>query len=129
MSEYVNLFHSIKNQNDALSNTKKILKDRYSIDDKRIDYQTEEIGFVRTINNYLFYFYFILAFVIVFILIFSKKDRPLYIRFLIGTLFVVYPFMILWLEGIIYETFKYTFALMMGKVYDPPTKPLSISEI
>ena len=129
MSDYTNLVHSIKNQNEALSNTKQILKDRYSIDDKRVEYQTEEMGVIKTINNILFYFYFLLVLLMIFILVFSKRYVPIFVKFIVIACFLSYPFVILWLEGLIYESCKYLFALLTGKVYDPPTKPLSISEI
>lgn len=129
MSDYTNLFYSIKSQNEALANTKKELTDRYSIDDKRIEYQTGEIGSIKYINNILFYFYFLLVAVIVFIFIFSKKEIPIAFRLFIVICFVSYPFIILWLEGLIYESFKYTFAIITGKVYEPPSKPLTISSV
>lgn len=129
MDDYSNVFYSIKNQNIALENTKNILLEKYSVDDKRTEFQLDNLSYIKRINTYLFYFYIFIIVVISISLLFSKRNYSFLLRFIIILCFIIYPFVILWIETTLYELFKYTFAIIFGKVYDPPNKPLTVSDV
>ena len=129
MDNYSNIFHSIKNQNIALENTKEILKEKYSVDDKRNEFQLDTISYIKQINTYLYYFYIVLIIIITSFLLFSKRDIPLLQKLIIIFCFIIYPYIILWIETTLYELFKYTFSIIFGTVYDPPNKPLTVNNV
>jgi hypothetical protein len=107
----------IQNQNEALDQTLTNMKDLYSTDDQKVNYQSAQIDYLITVNSILYYIYFALLIVIGFILVFNLSTVSIYMRALIAALFIIFPFTIGYIEYYIYIAFSYIFAILNGNVY------------
>ena len=107
----------IQNQNEALDQTLTNMKDLYSTDDQKVNYQSAQIDYLITVNTILYYIYFALLIVVGFILVFNLSTVSIYMRVLIAALFIIFPFTIGYIEYYIYIAFSYIFAILNGNVY------------
>ena len=107
----------VQNQNEALDQTLTNMKDLYSTDDQKVNYQSAQIDYLITINSILYYIYFALLIVVGFILVFNLSTVSIYMRGLIAALFIIFPFAIGYIEYYIYIAFSYIFAVLNGNVY------------
>ena len=111
------LYLSVKAQNDAIEPTIQNTADLYSTDDQKVSYQTTQTNNLKTINTALYYIYFALLVVIGFILVFYHETTNIYSKAFIAGLFIIYPFIINYLESFIYIISTYMWAFINGNVY------------
>ena len=111
------LYLSVKAQNDAIEPTIQNTEDLYSTDDQKVSYQTTQTNNLKTINTALYYIYFALLVVIGFILVFYHETTNIYSKAFIAGLFIIYPFIINYLESFIYIISTYMWAFINGNVY------------
>jgi hypothetical protein len=109
------LFQQVKIENDEL---KKQLDNKNSgehVDNKLNYYQTQKIGRVQTVSNPIFWIYFIFVFIAFFVIGFNDN---LSFQFKIFWLvfFVVYPFVIEYIESTIYFYGKNIYLYFFGEV-------------
>ena len=108
---------SLTKQNAELEVVIQNMSELYSTDDQKVNYQSIQIDFINTINYVLYIVYFALLVVVAFILLFNMPTYNIYIRGLIALLFIVYPFIIGYIEYILYIVFSYVYAMLNGNVY------------
>ena len=106
-----------QNQNNALDQTIQNMNDLYSTDDQKVVYQSAQIEYLNTINTIFYFIYFALLIVVAFILIFKIQTISLFMRVIIAILFILYPFIIGFIEHYLYMAGKYISALLTGTVY------------
>jgi hypothetical protein len=105
-------FHS---QNLYLQN----LMDKYSVNNTKIDYVSENKDQMRFINFYLFILYEIvaIAFSILFFLHPKSKDIQIYKKIIIILFLLLLPFFIVRLETYLYSALIYVRDLIYGNTY------------
>jgi len=115
---YRNINSNLEDQNTKLDNQFKKVGEVYSTDYQKSNYQNANVMYYKSINNILFWFYYILVTVIAFLVV--KSDTSLAIKSLTVGAFVVYPFVINNIEIVLYGAAKYIYAIVTGTVYAPP---------
>lgn len=102
-------------QNKVLQN----LIDKYSANNTKIDYVSENKDQMIFINSYLFFFYFIVAigFSILLFLHPKSNDIQIYKKIMITILLLLLPFFIVRLETYIYSALIYLRDLIYGNTY------------
>lgn len=123
-NNYVELYDSIKMQNDILKNNINNLKEMFSTDNQNINYQYAKIKNYKYFNYILLIIYFITLGISFIFLIRSKKIKQWYVKLIIVIVFVLYPFFIYYLENYLYEFFSYTFSIINGEKYKKTTIPV-----
>ena len=115
MSNDPNLTDQFSSQNRYLQN----LLDRYSVNNTKIDYVSDNKDQMRFINFYLFILYLIIAisFSILFFIHPKNKDIQIYKKIIIAILLLLLPFFIVRLETYIYSAFIYVRDLIYGNTY------------
>ena len=108
---------ALTNQNASLQNAIQNMDQLYSTDNQKVNYQSAQIDSLNTINYALYIVYFALLVVIAFILLFNMPTYNIYIRGLIALLFIAFPFIIGYIEYILYIVLTYVYAILNGNVY------------
>jgi hypothetical protein len=103
------IYDSIKSQNNTLLKNKKQKETNkeYRTNDQKSNYQIENNDFLNFINIILFLLYFVLVALLTYTLIRNKID--LYVMLLYLLLFITYPFIIGYIESIIYYIIKFAY--------------------
>ena len=115
-TDYKNLYNILNQQNLAIAPTIQNTKDVYSTDDQKSQYQSAQNANLDTINIALYYVYYGLLVVVAYILI-MKTTMNIYIRVGMAAMFVVYPFVINYIEYYLYVMYSYLQAVLNGNVY------------
>ena len=116
MSDYTNLYNIMNQQNLAIAPTIQNTKDMYTTDDQKSQYQSMQTANLDTINIALYYVYFGLLIVVAYILI-MKTTLNIYIRVGLGVLLLAYPFIINYIEQVLYIIYSFSQAVLNGNVY------------
>ena len=115
---YRNINSNLEDQNKKLDNQFKKVGEVYSTDYQKTNYQNANLMYYKSVNNILFWVYYILVAVLAFVVIKSESSRA--IKALTVGAFVVYPFVINNIEILLYYAAKYIYAILTGTVYTPP---------
>jgi amino acid transporter len=115
--DYFSLFNAVFNENDSLLKNIQILKDTYSTDDQKSNYESEQIRwFVRT-NNFLYYVYYFLVMLFAVILFTRNPKNSLKIKIAMMIPIVVFPFIIGPMENFVYNFIQYIWSFIMIRAY------------
>lgn len=115
--DYFGLFNVVFKENNALLNNIQILKDTYSTDGQKSNYESDQIRwFVRT-NNILYYVYYFL--VILFAVMTFKRDPKTSFKIKIAKIipFILFPFIIGPIENFIFNVIRYIWSFIMIRAY------------
>lgn len=115
---YRNINSNLEDQNKKLDNQFKKVGEVYSTDYQKSNYQNANVMYYKSMNNILFWVYYILVAVLTFLIVKSDSSRA--IKALTVGAFVVYPFVINNIEILLYGVLKYIYAVVTGTVYTPP---------
>jgi hypothetical protein len=119
MGDIETLYQNLLAQNISLENTIEEQKNIYSIDSQKINYQSRQTSFILWMNKYFLYFYGLLLLLVIYKL-YLKNEWNKYFRVFIFLLFVIYPFVIGFIETWIAFIFNYFYALLNVNVYTTP---------
>ena len=115
---YRNINSNLDDQNKKLEAQYKNVGEIYSTDYQKSNYQHENVTYYRFMNNILFVVYYILVFFVIFKVVPSNMLRA--VKGLIIGMFLLYPFVIQYVEILLYGILKYIYALITGTLYIPP---------
>jgi predicted nucleic acid-binding Zn ribbon protein len=110
-------YNVILNQNHSLQNTIKNVKEVYSTDDRKIIYENEGITRFKTMSFYLLIIYYILIVLLITFIMNTKKKVTRNTKIMLILLFIIYPFIIGYIENIIYRIFIYIYTFIRGEAY------------
>ena len=111
------LYNAITQQNSKLTSTINNMNSLYSTDDQKVLYQSAQLETLHTANTVLYLIYYALLLVIAFILVFNLPTFSIYVRGAIMAAFIIYPFIIGYIEVGISWLLGYIYALINGNVY------------
>lgn len=94
-------YEEIKTQNQTLSNSVLNMREMYSADTNRLVYKSTAKENARGFTAGFFYTYYS-VFLIFMILMYFKKTYPWWLKVLIVAFFLVYPFVIYYIENFLY---------------------------
>lgn len=115
--DWTAIYENTSIQNKSIESEIHNLLDDRTIDDQKIYYQVEEIRIIIAINTYLFYIYYLFVILVCYVVIFRQKYVNKYARAAIIIGFIIYPFVIGYLERFLYHNYKYIAAYYNGEVY------------
>lgn len=112
------LYDSIYLQNNLLNKTIEDVKNNLNIGNRKGDGILKNKNFYRQASYYLFIIYYILIFIFfIFIIFFETRFSTKQITFII--LFaIIYPFLIIYIENILYNFLNYARSLMTSNIYE-----------
>lgn len=116
MSNYTDLYSIVNKQNIVVASAIQNTMDLYSTDEQKSQYQLAQSANLDTINMAFYYVYFALLIVVAYILIFNSQMN-IYLRAIVAALFLAYPFIINYIEIVIYMFYRYLSAIFNGNVY------------
>jgi hypothetical protein len=115
--DYFSLFKAVFNENNALLNNIQILKDTYSTDDQKSNYERDQIRwFVRT-NNFLYYIYYFLVMLFA-VMTFTRNPKTSFkIKIAMIIPIILFPFIIGPIENFAYNFIQYIWSFIMIRAY------------
>lgn len=116
-TDWTAIYESTSIQNKSIESEIHDLLDDHTIDNQKIYYQAEEIRTIVDINTYLFYIYYLFVILVCYVVIFRQKYVNKYARAAIIIGFIIYPFVIGYVERLLYNNYKYIAAYYNGEVY------------
>ena len=111
-----NYYEAIINENTLLDIEIKRLKELYSTDDQKVNYQTQQMSILYTLNNFLFWVYYIFVITFAYFLYYNK-DILLILKIAFMAIIILYPFIVYYIEHKIYKILKYIYFSLQGLVY------------
>jgi hypothetical protein len=118
-SDWIGIYQDTSIQNKQIESEIHDMLDDSTIDNQRVVYQAEEIKWFIDINTYLFYIYYLFVILVCYVVIFRQKYGNRYSRAVIIIGFIIYPFVIGYIERLLYNNYKYIAAYANGQVYHP----------
>ena len=115
-SLYQDDYLSVRNQNVVLENQIQEIKDNYSIDNRKVAYQTEQIDGFKTWNAYLFLLYYICVVFMMYIIVVRWTMSGYFKGFLIVAL-ILYPLWIDLTEQVLFFLYNYLAAIINANAY------------
>jgi len=109
-------YEAIVNENALLDMEINRLKELYSTDDQKVNYQMQQMSILYTLNNFLFWVYYIFVITFAYFLYYNK-DILFIIKIAFMAIIILYPFIVYYLEHKIYNILKYVYASLQGLVY------------
>ena len=114
--DYGTLFKTVSNENILLQKNIQFLSDRNSTDDQKSKYENEQIQWFVSTNNYLFGIYYLLVLLFAMMII-VKNKKSIKNKFIIILPFLLYPFVIIFIEMGIYNFIQYIWTFIMLRAY------------
>jgi hypothetical protein len=99
ITQLYSLYNITKNENANLQKSMDDANGKETTDNRMSAYRTIQVDNYARYNLYLFYIYFIFLFIVIVLLFMSKKKIGMYSKILFIILFVLYPFIINYLEN------------------------------
>lgn len=110
-----NIYFSIKNENDVITKNNSILNDSASKNGQKYKYAIQHLDEILNINTVFFCIYYFLFIILCYILFY--KNISIKFKILVFLLFLLYPFIIYFLEEVIYSSFDAIY-LYMFPIYN-----------
>jgi hypothetical protein len=118
MTNYYNEYVLLKAQNEEID---KQLKEQYATHKSKTIYTSQKIVELRNFNFILFILYYISVFILIlYFFLLNRTNFSFIIKIIIIILFIVYPFLIQWIELFIYFIYSYIYAFISGIAYTIP---------
>ena len=118
MTNYYEKYTIVKAQND---NIDKEIQEQYATNKSKALYTTQKIIDLRNFNFILFIiFYCSLFILIIYFFLLNRSNISFTTKIIIIILFIVYPFLIQWIELYIYFIYSYIYAFISGIAYAMP---------
>jgi hypothetical protein len=114
-------FESVKTQNILLDNQIKENTEKYSIDNQKIYYQSQQMSRLKTYNFFLFVLYYIVAIILIYNL-FVNSNASIAIKIIIVIFVIGYPFIIDILQQLFLFMWYYITSFIKGEVYHRANK-------
>lgn len=114
-ADYFRLFTIVFNENNSLQNSIKNLKEIYSTDDQKVNYENEHIQFFINTNNFLYIVYYCLVLLFAVMLRNNKFSRTMKAFIIISLL--LYPFFGSYVEISIFNIIRYVWSFILVRAY------------
>jgi hypothetical protein len=113
---YSEIYPFVKSQNETLKNTIKSKKEMYSTDNQQSIYKYDKYNALVSANYFLFIVYASVG-CFLFIFLLMTENLSILPKFLIIVSFIIYPFVIFYLENKIYMIGIYLYSVLSGESY------------
>ena len=104
------LYKATQSQNNQIRNSEHKLVDEFSADNQRVVYQLDQTEFFSGLNTIFLIVYFILVVIFIYALYAIQLNMNIYVKIVFGLVAVLYPFVILTIELMIYYFSQYIYS-------------------
>jgi hypothetical protein len=111
------LYDSIYYQNLLLKNRINNIKDEISKNKQKTSFFLTNRDFLRNSFNIVFAIYFIFVFILILFILFTPSSFSNYNKPLLVIFSILYPFIIVYLENLLYNFWNYALSIFTGKVF------------
>jgi hypothetical protein len=111
------IYDGVMAQNTKLYTEYEQRKVSFSSDDQKVYYQRQHVDSLKVKNGYLMIFYFLLWFGLLYVLFGMANETSQPIKYGIAIVFLLYPFLISFVEIKIYVLLRYLWSMLNGNVY------------
>jgi predicted nucleic acid-binding Zn-ribbon protein len=113
----VNL-EKVTKENELLEKQIQENSNKFTADDSKYFYKTEQYNFQFKLNRGLNFFYYILVTILAIVLGFYDRTINLYVKCGIVFVLLFYPYLIVYLEYLIYIVSKYVYSILYNTPFD-----------
>jgi len=113
----VNL-EKVTKENELLEKQIQENSNKFTADDSKYFYKTEQYNFQFKVNRGLNFFYYILVTILAIVLGFYDRTINLYVKCGIVFVLLFYPYLIVYLEYLIYIVSKYVYSILYNTPFD-----------
>jgi hypothetical protein len=118
--QYYEKYKTLKAQNDLLGTQIQNIETNYATDKSKSLYKTEKVMQLRSYNFILFIIYYICVILLaLYLFLLNRTTFSFRTKIALIVLFVVYPFMIDYIEQYGYFLYNYIYAFIGGVAYIP----------
>lgn len=117
ISNYSISFIEVETQNKLIDNQINNIKQEYSTDTQKVNYQSEKIYTLKKINYVLFIMYYFLVLIFILVLLMYNTTFTKYFKILIVIIFLLFPFTSDILYQLIVYLYNYIHAMLNGNAY------------
>jgi hypothetical protein len=116
-----NLYKALELQNKVLRNMVTDQKNMYSTDEQKVKYQTANITFYYSVNQILWWIYYIILLGVIYCILFGKaKSFSIILKTFLVIFVVIFPYVMIPIETFLYWILTYFYAVMNKTVYYKP---------
>ena len=120
IEQYYEKYKTLKAQNDLLGTQIQNIDTDYATDKSKSLYKTEKVMQLRSYNFILFIIYYICVILLaLYFFLLNRSTFSFRTKIIVIVLFVVYPFMIDYIEQYGYFLYNYIYAFIGGVAYIP----------
>jgi archaellum component FlaC len=111
------LYDNVIGQNNKLYREYEERKVSFSSDDQKVYYQGQQVDSLKVKNGYFMIFYFLLWFALIYVLFGMANETSQPVKTAILIVFLLYPFLISFVEIKLFELLRYLWSMLNGNVY------------
>lgn len=117
LNDYSISFIEVNTQNNLIDNQIKEIKDVYSTDNQKVNYQSDKISTLKYINYVLFLIYYVVfAFLIIVLLMYNITFTKQF-KSLLVIIFILFPFVSDIVYQLIVYLYNFIYAMLNGNAY------------
>jgi hypothetical protein len=117
----MNLYKALKSQNAVLKNMLLDQTNKYSTDSQKAKYQTANITFYYSLNQILWWVYYVIILGVFYCVLFGKaKDYSVSFKTFMVLVAAMFPYVIIPIETFLYWILTYFYSVMSKTVYYKP---------
>jgi len=126
VQNYDEMYENVKKQNEILKTQIEEKTIDLNVDDQLVFYQSQKVSVFKLINFILYWLYNIFIVITLIVLFFFNKTMDIQFKILFSLLFIAYPYLIGYLEKMVYFIFSYLYNIFVGEPYskEPRKNPL-----
>jgi len=117
VKNYDEMYENVKKQNDILKTQIEEKAIDLNVDDQLVFYQSQKVPTFKWINFILYWVYQILIVITLIVLFFFNKTMGTNFKILFVLLFILYPYLIGYLEKLVYFFLSYLYNVFIGEPY------------
>jgi hypothetical protein len=114
INEIIYNYNNVVSENKLLESQIKKNTNEFTTDDSKVFYKTQQYNFQRLINNILLWIFYILVLGLAIYLGFIDRNMSLYFKGFIVFVLIIYPFVIEYIEYLIYFIAKLIYSFFYG---------------
>ena len=117
LNDYSISFIEVNTQNNLIDNQIKEIKDVYSTDNQKVNYQSDKISTLKYVNYVLFLIYYVVfAFLIIVLLMYNITFTKQF-KSLLVIIFILFPFVSDIVYQLIVYLYNFIYAMLNGNAY------------
>lgn len=118
VQNYDEMYNNVRKQNKILKTQIDEKSVDLNIDDQLVHYQQQKIDIMKWITYFFYWIYHILIFITLFFLFYFNKTLSIFKKIAYILFFIVYPYVIGYVEKMVYFCMTYFYTIIIGEAYN-----------